>query len=58
MYFIFIGKTPEKSSSADGLKAKKVQNVWRGWLSMALEERQLQPPACTSVCGHYSNPVR
>jgi hypothetical protein len=34
IYLIFIGKTPEKSSSADGLKDKQVQNVWRGWLSM------------------------
>jgi hypothetical protein len=25
MYLIFIGKMPEKSSSADGLKTKKVQ---------------------------------
>lgn len=25
MYLIFIGKMPEKSSSADGLKAKQVQ---------------------------------
>jgi hypothetical protein len=38
MCLIFIGKTPEKSSSADGLKAKQVQNVWIGWLSMVLEE--------------------